>query len=312
MRRSLEPFLKQFNVSSLGEDEDIHVGFAVASALFFVKAELAESKMIPRMERLIRYGKQALFGALEEWSIPERNQEFWTCFLPLQQGKGMVFQQSEDHLGYRLESWSTNAGGAVLKFRRTKTPRDLLCKTLDWGELRDLAGIGILFQKPTPSNEYLYGCTYGCDDTFEDLDEWKSHQVHHIKAMPKQWRCNERDEKGQECAQLFGADQTPKEHLMGCHNIRDDAIIRTKIQAQAIGHRGYGQIWCGWCRTLWRLKAKGPSAWNEAILHFKEHLDEGEINLTWIPPDGHCPYFLSQKPEAQEEEKTEEEEEEEE
>ncbi|CRG92180.1 Zinc finger protein 865 [Talaromyces islandicus] len=143
-------------------------------------------------------------------------------------------------------------------------------------------------KKHTARHEKRYGCTFTeCFRVFGSKADWKRHEnTQHFHS--RSFRCFLLGENGNECAQLFFREEKYREHLMDSHAVVDTDQINDHVSKNQIGKNGQTQYWCGFCRQIRRLKAKGLDAWKERFDHIdSEHFRKGQRIGDWLPPSGH-------------------------
>jgi hypothetical protein len=291
LRLCLGPHLIPYGIPSFDKDIPIDAASAVAAAEDFIKTN-PERGEVASLKRLIKPTKQILFDVIRGHTIPDNDEDrkaYCACFYALQKGKSAVLR--EDRLtGCRLKFWSSEQDHTVLKFENSKDPSCILTRTVQSLDFGMLPKLGILFAEPNLSHEYLYGCTYGCGQTFESKREWEFHYFKHQMSTQEKWRCDEPDEKRISCAQVFKSKDEATEHMKN-HGISDNKETQDRLEGQKIGRRGHDQGWCGWCKKMVKLPPERTPM--EMMKHISKHLDEGDLVATWIPPDGHLPNILN-------------------
>ena len=93
-------------------------------------------------------------------------------------------------------------------------------------------------------------------------------------------------EDGKQCAKVAYEKDAFMEHLKeGGHRDgpTDEAAREDLAKKYRVGRNGQTRFWCGFCRKIIELKAKGTKAWDERFNHIDGmHFKNGERTLTWL------------------------------
>ncbi|KAL8736082.1 MAG: hypothetical protein Q9181_002568 [Wetmoreana brouardii] len=137
-----------------------------------------------------------------------------------------------------------------------------------------------------------YGCTFpSCHKRLGSKNDWKRHEnTQHYQI--ETWRCHEysKESKIGQCANVFYRREQFQGHLREKHHIQDEQEIREQCQRNRIGRNGQNRFWCGFCRQLIELKAKGLDAWEERFNHIDNlHYKQGRTIYEWVHMDKDVP-----------------------
>jgi hypothetical protein len=141
----------------------------------------------------------------------------------------------------------------------------------------------------TPDNELAalslnepYGCTYICGETFLAAADWRQHENRNHR-QEEMWRCGALiDDRGTECGATFYAEASFETHLSAVHGIIQDDHARY-LENGHIHANGQLNFWCGFCRRILPLSARGGEAWKERLDHLQVHFENGDsLDRGWL------------------------------
>ncbi|KAI1093198.1 hypothetical protein F5B19DRAFT_167385 [Rostrohypoxylon terebratum] len=118
-----------------------------------------------------------------------------------------------------------------------------------------------------------YGCTFpDCKKKFGSKNDWKRHE-NSQHYMAEHWRCNEKrnSESAETCGKVLSRRELFRQHLIGCHQIKDATTLETKIEKCRVGRNSEVRFWCGFCREIIEVKKDGIEAWTERFNHIDDH-----------------------------------------
>lgn len=137
-----------------------------------------------------------------------------------------------------------------------------------------------------------YGCTFlDCNKTFGSKNDWKRHEnSQHFQL--ETWRCDEEKLQGGACARVYYRRETFRDHLVKEHKFKS-ANTKDKVDTCRIGRNCQARFWCGFCKKLVKLSARGTEAWTERFNHIDEHFmgrnGPAERIQDWVPVDSDKP-----------------------